>query len=154
MGRNAEAAIIAAASLLAAFGVALVNFAQGGSVDAQVGLTFMVFAVAFGTLHFTVRAFASRATPLLVPPVVALVALGFFQIYRLDPVRAGLQRWWLLIGAAAAGVVPTWWTVVMGVAVATLATWSALQWRKTVPVLVSSIGLFIFWVVGTLLLRA
>lgn len=100
MGRNAEGATILAASLLAAFGVALVNFANGGGVDAQIGLTFLVFALAFGTLHASVRAFAPRATPLLVPPVVALVGLGFFEIYRLDPVLAGLQRWWVLIAAA------------------------------------------------------
>jgi hypothetical protein len=83
----------------------------------------------------------SEASPRQV--LYALVAGGFLTVVAV-----------LVIGAAAAGLVPTWWTVVMGVAVATLATWSALQWRKTVPVLVSSIGLFIFWVVGTLLLRA
>ncbi|HEU4318461.1 MAG TPA: FtsW/RodA/SpoVE family cell cycle protein [Acidimicrobiia bacterium] len=102
MSRNAEGALIVAASFLAAFAVALVNFAQGGSVDAQTGLTFLVFLLAFGTIFMSVRAFAPRATPLLLPPVVALVGLGFFEIYRLEPVRAGLQRWWLLIGAGAA----------------------------------------------------
>jgi cell division protein FtsW (lipid II flippase) len=34
-----------------------------------------------------------------------LVGLGFFEIYRLEPVRAGLQRWWLLIAAAVASLV-------------------------------------------------
>lgn len=105
MGRNAEGATIVAASLLAAFGVALVNFANGGSVDAQTGLTFLVFLLAFGTLFASVRAFAPRATPLLIPPVVALVGLGFFEIYRLDPILAGLQRWWVLIAAAVASLV-------------------------------------------------
>lgn len=105
MGRTAEGVLIVAASLLAAFGVALVNFANGGSVDAQTALTFLVFLFAFGTLVGSIRAFAPRATPLLVPPVVALVGLGFFEIYRLEPVRAGLQRWWLLIAAAFASLV-------------------------------------------------
>lgn len=104
MSRNAEGALIVAASLLAAFAVALVNFAQDGTVDAQIGLTFLVFLLAFGGIFASVRAFAPRATPLLIPPVVALVGLGFFEIYRLEPVRAGLQRWWLLIGAAAASL--------------------------------------------------
>jgi cell division protein FtsW (lipid II flippase) len=36
---------------------------------------------------------------------VAVTALGFLEIYRLDPVRAGLQRWWLLIGASSAALV-------------------------------------------------
>ena len=105
MSRNAEGVLILAASLLAAFGVALVNFAQGGGVDAQTGLTFLVFLLAFGTMVASIRAFAPRATPLLLPPVVALVALGFFQIYRLDPIRAGLQRWWVLIAAGTASLV-------------------------------------------------
>lgn len=102
MSRNAETITMMAAALLGAFAVALVNFANGGSVDAQTGLTFLVFLLAFGSTLAAVRAFAPRATPLLVPPVVALVAIGFFEIYRLDPARAGLQRWWMLIGAGAA----------------------------------------------------
>ncbi len=104
MERRAEAITTAAAALLAAFAVALVNFANGGSVDAQTGLTFLVFLLAFGTIFVAVRAFAPRATPLLIPPVVALVAIGFLEIYRLDPERAGLQRWWLLIAAAVAAL--------------------------------------------------
>jgi peptidoglycan glycosyltransferase len=102
MSRNAEGVLVIVASLLAAFGVALVNFAQGGSVDAQTALTFLVFLLAFGGLVVSIRAFAPRATPLLLPPVVALIGVGFFQIYRLDPARAGLQRWWVLIAAGAA----------------------------------------------------
>jgi cell division protein FtsW (lipid II flippase) len=105
MGRTSEGATIVAASLLAAFGVALVNFAQGGGVDAQTGLTFLVFLITFGTLYAAVRAFAPRATPLLIPPVVALVGIGFFEIYRLSPELAGLQRWWMLIAAAVASLV-------------------------------------------------
>lgn len=105
MSRNAEGVLIVAASFLAAFAVALVNFANGGGVDAQVGLTFLVFLLAFGTVVASVRAFAPRATPLLLPPIVALVGFGFFEIYRLNPARAGLQRWWILIGAGVAALV-------------------------------------------------
>lgn len=104
MGRNAEAITTIAASILAAFAIALVNFANGDGVDAQAGLTFLVFLLAFGTLIAAVRAFAPRATPLLIPPIVALVGLGFFEIYRLDPGRAGLQRWWILIAAGVASL--------------------------------------------------
>lgn len=104
MGRTSEGATIVAASLLGAFAVALVNFANGEGVNAQIGLTFLVFLVAFGSLHAAVRVFAPRATPLLIPPVVALAGLGFFAVYRLNPDRAGLQLWWLLIGAALASL--------------------------------------------------
>jgi cell division protein FtsW (lipid II flippase) len=106
MTRNAEGAIIVAACVLAGFGVTLVNFAQDLTIDAQVALTFLVFLIGFGGLHLAVRAFAPKATPLLVAPVAALTALGFFQIYRLDLAlgtnRAGLQRWWILIACGLA----------------------------------------------------
>lgn len=105
MTRNTEAALIIAASFLAAFGVTLVNFARGGSVDVQTSLTFLVFLITFGGLQVAVRTWAPRATPLLLAPIVALTAIGFLEVYRLDVVRAGLQRWWLLIGAGLAVLV-------------------------------------------------
>ena len=51
MTRNAEAALLAAAAVVASMGVALVNFATGRGFDAQVALTFLVFAVSFGLLE-------------------------------------------------------------------------------------------------------
>lgn len=105
MTRNASAATIAAASVLAGFGVALVNFADDGNIDAQIGLTFLIFLIAFGGLHAAVRIWAPKATPLLIAPVTALTAIGFIEIYRLDPVRASLQRWWMLIAAGLASLV-------------------------------------------------
>ncbi len=105
MTRNAEGFTILAASALAAFGVTLVNFANSGSLDAQAGLTFLVFAIAYGGLFLAARTWAPQASSLLIAPVAALSAIGFLEIYRLDPTRAGLQRWWLLIASAvAAGV--------------------------------------------------
>ncbi len=109
MTRNVEGLTIVAASVLAAFALSLVNFAQDRNIDAQIALTFLVFLIAFGGLHLAVRAFAPRATPLLVAPIAALTALGFFEIYRLDLAlgtdRAALQRWWILIGAGLAALV-------------------------------------------------
>jgi cell division protein FtsW (lipid II flippase) len=102
MTRNAEGVTIVAASVLAAFGVSLVNFAREENVDAQTALTFLVFLIAFGGIHLAVRAWAPKATPLLIAPIAALTALGFIEIYRLDPVKAGLQRWWMLIASAVA----------------------------------------------------
>ncbi|MCI0426215.1 MAG: FtsW/RodA/SpoVE family cell cycle protein [Actinobacteria bacterium] len=105
MTRRAEWTTLVTASGLAAFGVSLVNFANGGGIDVQVGLTFLVFLIAFGTVATAVHIWAPKATPLLLPSVVAVTAIGFLEIFRLDPIRAGLQRWWLLIGAALASVV-------------------------------------------------
>lgn len=102
MTRKGEWATIVTASALAAFGVTLVNFARGGTVDAQVGLTFLIFLIAFGGMALAIHAWAPLATPLLLPAVVAVTALGFFEVYRLNMARAGLQRWWLLIGATLA----------------------------------------------------
>ena len=104
MTRNAEGVMIVIASALAAFGVTLVNFARGNGVDAQSGLTFLVFLIAFGGVHLAVRRWVPKASPLLLTPIAALTALGFIEIYRLDPARAGLQRWWLLIGAGLASL--------------------------------------------------
>jgi cell division protein FtsW (lipid II flippase) len=105
MTRKAEGFSIVLASALGAFGVTLVNFANSGTVDAQTALTFLVLVMAFGGLFVAVLTWAPRASSLLLAPIAAITAIGFLEIYRLDPVRAGLQRWWLLIGAAVAGSV-------------------------------------------------
>jgi peptidoglycan glycosyltransferase len=102
MTRTGEAVLITIGAALAAFGVALVDFAAGEAVGAQVGLTFLVFLIAFGALHMAVRAWAPDASPLLLPPVCLLAAIGFMEVYRLSPYQAGLQRWWLLIASGVA----------------------------------------------------
>lgn len=102
MSRLAEASLTAAAAGLAGFGTALVNFAEGGGVDAQAALAFLVFAIAFGGLSAAVRLWTPAAIPFLVPLAAVLTAVGFVTIYRLDRDLAGLQRWWLLIGAGGA----------------------------------------------------
>ncbi|MFP3915882.1 MAG: FtsW/RodA/SpoVE family cell cycle protein [Actinomycetota bacterium] len=102
MTRTAEGVLVVVASALAAFGVALVDFAGGEAIGAQVGLTFLVFLIAFGGIHMALRTWAPDATPLLVPPVALVSAIGFMEVYRLSPYRAGLQRWWILLAAAAA----------------------------------------------------
>lgn len=56
-----------------------------------------------------------------------------------------------VMGAAIVGLVPIWWTVTMVATVGILGIWSALNWLKTGPLLVTSIGLFVVWTVGTLL---
>ena len=104
MTRNTEAVLIGAASILAGFGVVLVNFARGGGLDVQVGLTLLVMLIAFGGIHLAVRTWAPDATPLLLASIAALTAIGFIEVYRLDTVRAGLQRWWMLIGAGLAAL--------------------------------------------------
>lgn len=104
MNRLTEATLLVGAAAVAAFGVTLVNLAQEKGVDAQVGLTFLVFLLAFGAVHVGLRTFAPRAVPYLLPPAALLAALAFIEIYRISPFRAGLQRWWLLIGAAGAVV--------------------------------------------------
>ncbi len=70
----------------------------------------------------------------------ALVSAGFLLVVLA-----------LVVGAAAAGLVPTWWTVSMSVLVVAVGFWAAFRWRRTVPVLLGSIGVFVVWAVGTLL---
>ncbi len=108
MTRNLEAGLLVGAAALAAFGVALVEFAGGGSADAQVGLTFLIFALSFGLVHVAFRRFAPMATTTLLPPIALVTVFGFVEIYRLDPNRASLQRWWLVAGAVAATITLAW----------------------------------------------
>jgi len=105
--RAAEAALLISAAGLAGFGVALVNFAEGGTLDAQTALTFLVFLLAFGGLSAAIRQWASGSVPYLLPLAATLTAVGFVEVYRLDRQLAALQRWWLLL-AAGVGVTVLW----------------------------------------------
>jgi len=98
--RNAEAALLAAAAVVAAMGVALVNFAFGRGFDAQVALTFLVFTVGFGSVHMALRRWAPEGNPYLFPIAAFLTAIGFTEIYRLDSDLASIQRWSLLVAGA------------------------------------------------------
>lgn len=80
----------------------------------------------------------SEPTPRQV--LYALVAAGFIVVVVV-----------LVVGSAVVGLSPTWWTVVMSMTLAGVATWSILNWRRTVPVLLISIMALIVWTVGTLL---
>lgn len=57
----------------------------------------------------------------------------------------------LTVGGAAAGVVPGWWSAAMALLVAIAATWIGQSWRRTGEVLAVGIGLFLIWMIGTLL---
>lgn len=70
----------------------------------------------------------------------ALVAGGFVVVVAV-----------LTAGAAVAGLVPGWWSAVLGVALIVVAVWMVFQWRRTGPVLMAAIGLFVVWLVGTLI---
>jgi len=99
MSRRAEALLVFGASVIAALGVAMVGFANGTWLDAQVAVTFGAFALAFGGMHIAIRLWAPRAHPLLLPIAAFLAALGFTEVYRVDPDLAALQRWSLLFAA-------------------------------------------------------
>ncbi len=100
MTRNAEAALLAAAAVVASMGVALVNFARGSGFDAQVALTFLVFTFSCGSVHMALRRWAPEGNPYLFPIAAFLTAIGFTEIYRLDPGLASIQRWSLLLAGA------------------------------------------------------
>jgi hypothetical protein len=71
----------------------------------------------------------------------ALVSGGFLVVVAV-----------LIAGAAVAGLPPLWWTLSMSALLVAVAAWSGLNWRSTGRVLMFSIGLFIFWTVGTLVI--
>ncbi len=104
MTRDAEAALLLAATVLATLGVAMVNFTLGVGFDAQVALTFMVFGLGFGGIHLALRRWAPTANPYLFPIAAFLSAIGFVAVYRLDRDLAAIQRWSLLVAAAIAAL--------------------------------------------------
>ncbi len=73
----------------------------------------------------------------------ALVAVGFVLVVVV-----------LIIGAAASGLVPQWWSITLALVVVSSAGWMATNWRRTAIVLSVSIGLFVVWLIGTLLFAA
>lgn len=73
----------------------------------------------------------------------ALVAGGFLVVVAV-----------LTIGGAAAGLVPMWWSGTLAVAIVLGGTWMALNWRRTATILLLAIGLFLVWLVGTLILAS
>lgn len=106
MSRNAEAALLLLAAVLAAMGTALANFSRGVGLDAQVVLTFVVFGAAFGSIHLALRRWAPTANPYIFPIGALLVAIGLTEVYRLEPDSLGaLQRWWLLAAGLVAALV-------------------------------------------------
>lgn len=73
----------------------------------------------------------------------ALVALGFMMVVVV-----------LTIAGAAADLVPTWWSATLTFTIAAGGTWMGKNWRSTVPVLLMAIGVFVMWLVGTVVLAA
>jgi peptidoglycan glycosyltransferase len=116
MTRNTEAVFVLAGTTLASVGVAMVRFADGGWLDANVALTFISFAVAFGSMHVAFRLWAINANPLVLPIATFLAAIGSIEIFRLDPELAALQRWWLVL-AGLSGAAVIWLLRSSGVAV-------------------------------------
>jgi hypothetical protein len=81
----------------------------------------------------------SEPTPRQV--LYALVSAGFVLVVVI-----------LVVGAAVAGLVPAWWSVVMALLVVACSAWMARNWRRTGPVLIIALALFIVWTAGTLVL--
>ncbi len=71
----------------------------------------------------------------------ALVSAGFLLVVLV-----------LTVGAAVAGLVPVLWTVTMFAAVMGAGIWGGVNWKRTGPLLVVSISLFVLWTLGTLIL--
>ncbi|HVR77958.1 MAG TPA: hypothetical protein VMS99_06145 [Acidimicrobiia bacterium] len=57
----------------------------------------------------------------------------------------------LIVAGAVTGLVPAWWTAILGGSLMLLAIWSGYNWRRTGPVLLGSIGFFVIWTIGTLI---
>ena len=116
MTRNTEAVFVLAGTVLASVGVAMVQFAAGVWLDSAVALTFVSFALAFGSIHVAFRLWAPNANMMILPIATFLSALGTIEVFRLDSELAALQRWWLVF-ACFAGAAVVWLLRSSGVAV-------------------------------------
>ncbi len=79
----------------------------------------------------------SETTPRQV--LYALVSVGFLLVVVV-----------LAAGGAISGLTPTWWSVVLGLLVLIGGGWMVFNWKRTGPVLLIAIGLFLIWMIGTL----
>ncbi len=79
----------------------------------------------------------SETTPRQV--LYALVSVGFLLMVVV-----------LASGGAISGLTPTWWSVVLGVLILTGGGWMVSNWKRTGSVLLVAIGLFLIWMIGTL----
>lgn len=102
MTTRSEAMLLLAASLLTGVGTALVTLAADEGVTTDAPIAAIVFVVAFGGVLFSMRAWAPRATRLLLPPVALLTALGSIEVFRIDRDLGRVQRVWLLLAALIA----------------------------------------------------
>jgi hypothetical protein len=83
----------------------------------------------------------SEPTPRQV--LYGLVAAGFWAVVLV-----------LTIGAATAGVSPVWWTSTLLALLVGAGLWMGFNWKRTGPTMLISIGLFVVWLVGTLIVAA
>lgn len=102
MSRRFETIAVGSAVLLLGFGIAFVNVARGVPLDAETGLTFLVFTLAWGGLLVAARLLIPDAVMYPIAITAGLGAIGFIEVHRLDPTLAARQRWWYLIASAAA----------------------------------------------------
>ena len=97
-----EAAWVAGSAVVAGLGVALVDVGKTGQVTWAAAVVFLAFGCCLAGLVVGVRRWAPGAGSFLLWPTALLVALGLVLIYRVDPVAAPIQVWWIVAGVVAA----------------------------------------------------
>ena len=97
-----EAAWVAGSAAVAGLGVALVDFGKTGQVSWAAGVVFLAFGCCLAGLVAAVRRWAPGTSSFLLWPTALLVALGLVEIYRIDPIGAPIQMWWVVAGVVAA----------------------------------------------------
>ena len=97
-----EAAWVAGSAAVAGLGVALVDVGKTGQVTWAAAVVFLAFGSCLAGLVAAVRRWAPGASSFLLWPAALLVALGLVLIYRIDPMEAPIQVWWIVAGIVAA----------------------------------------------------
>lgn len=97
-----EAAWVAGSAAVAGLGVALVDVGKAGQVTWAAAVVFLAFGCCLAGLLAAVRRWAPGAGSFLLWPTALVVALGLVLIYRIDPVAAPIQMWWVVAAIVAA----------------------------------------------------
>lgn len=77
----------------------LMSLATNGRLPSRLGFFLLVLIAVSLLMHVAIRRYAPRASQVLLPVATLLNGIGFVEIARWDPTRAGYQALWFVVSA-------------------------------------------------------
>ncbi len=75
----------------------LMSLATKGRLPARLGFFLAVLIVVSLVMHVAIRRYAARASQVLLPVATLLNGIGYVEIARWNPTRAGFQAFWFVV---------------------------------------------------------